>query len=199
MTTLASQRGPVAPAARAASPAVIAIAVLMALGCLAFAGANVAFEATDRFAEGRYAEYAAGLSVMNWTVTGLKLLGAAVALLSVAARPVRFVTPWVMSVLLWGAFATLALDAVGSTVEAGAILLGASSDPADLGLRSVAYLLGSVVSAAGFGVLAVSYLRRYDVSKVTVLLGVLGGPVLLGILFLGLPGLLVVLGVMPPS
>lgn len=198
MTTLASPRGPAAPRPTA-SPAVVAVAVLMALGCLAFAGVNVVFEATDRFAEGRYAEYAAGLSVMNWTVTGLKVLGAVVALLSVTARPIRFVTPWVMSVLLWGAFATLALDAAGSMVEAGAILGGASGDPADLGPRSVAYLLGSVVSGAGFGVLAVSYLRRHAVSKVTVLLGVLGGPVLLGLLFLGLPGLLVVLGVMPPS
>ncbi|MFJ9390530.1 hypothetical protein ACIRON_17025 [Nocardioides sp. NPDC101246] len=199
MTTIASQKGPVAPAARAASPAVVAVAVLMALGCLAFAGANVAFEVTDRFAEGRYAEYAVGLSVMNWTVTGLKVLGAAVALLSVAVRPIRFATPWVMSVLLWGAFATLALDAVGSMVEAGAILVGASGDPADLGPRSVAYLLGSVVSAAGFGVLAVSYLRRYAVTRVTILLGVLGGPILLGLLFLGLPGLLVAMGVMPPG
>jgi hypothetical protein len=63
----------------------------------------------------------------------------------------------------------------------------------------VAYLLGSSVSAAGFGVLAVSYLRRYAVSKGTILLGVLGGPILLGLLFLGLPGLLVVLEVMPPG
>lgn len=199
MTTLASQKGPAALSARAASPAVIAVAVLMALGCLAFAGVNVFFEATDRFAQGRHAEYAAGLSVMNWVVTGLKVLGAVVALLSVAARPSRFMTPWVMSVLLWGAFATLALDAVGSLVEAVAILVGASGDPADLGLRSVGYLLGSIVSAAGFGVLAVSYLRRHAVSTVTAAVGVLGAPVLLGMLFLGLPGLLVVLGVMPPG
>ncbi|MGH3996448.1 MAG: hypothetical protein ACRDTJ_03165 [Pseudonocardiaceae bacterium] len=196
MTIHTSSREPVAPAGRA-SPVVVAVAVLMALGCLAFAGANVVFEVTDRFAEGRYAAYADGLSVMNWVVTGLKVLGAVVALLSVVARPVLDIAPWVMSVLLWGAFATLALDAVGSMVEAGTILLGVSGEPADLGVRSAAYLLGSVVSAAGFGVLAVSYLRRHGVARVTVLLGVLGGPVLLGLLFFGLPGLLVVLGVMP--
>lgn len=185
------------PALRAAGPVVVAVAVLMALGCLAFAGANVVFEATDRFAEGRYAAYADGLSVMNWVVTGLKVLGAAVALLSVAARPVRGLSPWVMSLLLWGAFSTLALDALGSMVEAATMLAGTSGDAADLGVRSVAYLLGSIVSAAGFGVLAVSYLRRHAVARATVALGVLGAPVLLGVLFLGLPGLLVALGVMP--
>lgn len=199
MTTLVNQRGPAAPAARPAGPAIIAVAVLMALGCLAFAAVNVVFEVTGRFAEGRYAEYAAGLSVMNWVVTGLKLLGAVVALLSVAARPIRLVTPRVMSVLLWGAFATLALDAVGSAAEAGMILAGVSGVPADLGVRSVAYLLGSIVSAAGFGVLAVSYLRRHATGKGTALLGMLGAPVLLGLLFFGLPGLLVVLGVMPAA
>ncbi|MBC7279267.1 hypothetical protein [Nocardioides sp.] len=199
MTTLVNHSGPAEPSARTAGPAIIAVAVLMALGCLAFAAVNVVFEATDRFAEGRYAEYAAGLSVMNWVVTGLKLLGAAVALLSVSARPIRFVTPRVMSVLLWGAFATLALDAVGSTAEAGMILAGVSGVPGDLGMRSVAYLLGSIVSAAGFGVLAVSYLRRHAAGRRTVPIGLLGAPVLLGLLFSGLPGLLVLLGVMPPA
>src|SRR5690242_5552630 len=79
---------------------------LVALCCLGFAVFNVVFELTDHFADGPYAEYSSGLAVMNWLVVALKVVGAAVASLSVASRP-RFLSPVVLGVLLWGAFAML--------------------------------------------------------------------------------------------
>src|SRR5215203_2586173 len=86
------------PAHDGPGPVVTAIGILMALWCLGFAVVNVVFEITGHFAGGAYAWYASGLSVMNWLVAGLKVLGAVVALLSVARRPGRvsstIVTCW---------------------------------------------------------------------------------------------------------
>jgi len=44
------------------STVVTVIGVLVALCCVGFAVVNVVFEITDHFADGRYAEYAPGLS-----------------------------------------------------------------------------------------------------------------------------------------
>src|SRR5664279_248910 len=54
----------------------------MAAWCLGFAAVNIALQVTGRFASGPYADLAAGLAVMDWIVVGLKLLGAAVAVLA---------------------------------------------------------------------------------------------------------------------
>src|SRR5215207_10180882 len=77
------------PARDGPGPVVTAIGILMALWCLGFAVVNVMFEITGHFAGGAYAQYASGLRVMDWLVAGLKVLGAVVALLSVARRPGR--------------------------------------------------------------------------------------------------------------
>jgi len=55
----------------------------MAAWCLGFAAANIAFRVIGRFVSGPCAVLAAGLAEMNWVVVGLKLLGAAVAVLAV--------------------------------------------------------------------------------------------------------------------
>lgn len=180
------------------SPArvVTAIGVLMALACLGFATVNIVFVLTDHFAQGPFSEYASGLTVMNWLVVVLKVLGAALALLSVA-RPPRFPSPAALSVLLWGAFATLGVYAVGGVVEAVGMVSGLTGSPDQVDLAGIAYVSFFVVTAAGYGVLAISHSRRHRPGKGFAVLGVLGAPVVLGLILVGGPMLLVALGVMP--
>jgi hypothetical protein len=128
----------------------------MALWCLGFAVVNVMFEITGHFAGGAYAQYASGLSVMDWLVAGLKVLGAVVALLSVARRP-RLVSSDVVTVLVWAAFATLAVYVLGSVVQAAGMGLGLIGGADQINTASVAYALLFLVAAVGYGVLAISY------------------------------------------
>lgn len=177
-------------------PVVTVTGVLMALWCLGFAVVNVVFEATGHFASGPAADYASGLSVADWLVTGLKVVGAVVALLSVARRP-RLVSPAVVTVGVWAAFATLGVYALGSIAEAAGMGLGLIGGAGQINVRSVAYLLFFLVAAAGFGVLAASYSRRHPHGKGLIILGVLGAPAVLGFLLLALPALLAALGLLP--
>ncbi|MEV6489267.1 hypothetical protein AB0M20_11660 [Actinoplanes sp. NPDC051633] len=191
--TTKSLKTPAPPGAR-----IVATGRLVALACIGFAVVNVAFELTDHFASGPYAEYSAGLSVMNWFVTVLKVVGAAVALLSVARRP-RLLPPPLLGVLLWGAFALLAVYGLGSLVQAVGLATGLTGDPDEIGLAAVAYVLFFLLVAAGYGVLAISYARRFQLGKGVVALGVLGAPVALAVILLAVPMLLTALGVMPPT
>jgi hypothetical protein len=175
---------------------VVVVGVLVAASCLGFAVVNVLFEATDRFAVGPYSEYASGLAVANWLVVGLKVLGAAVALLVISGRP-RLLRPPVVGMLVWGAFATLAVYAAGSALEAVGIAAGVMGNRSDITVLSVAYALFFCGLAAGFGVLATAYRRRYRLGRGVVVLGLLGAPVVLGLVLVALPSLLVALGVMP--
>ena len=171
---------------------------LMALSCIGFAVVNIVFELTDHFADGPYAEYSTGFTVMNWLVVALKLAGAAVALLSVASRP-RFLPPPVLGLLLWGAFATLALYGVGSLVQAIGLASGLTGSADQIDLAGITYVFYFLLVAAGFGVLATSYSRRFGLRKGVVVLGALGAPVALGTILLAVPMLLTALGVMPAS
>ncbi|WP_046469537.1 hypothetical protein [Allosalinactinospora lopnorensis] len=169
---------------------------LAALWCVGFAAVNIVYEGTDRFSTGPYAEYASGLTVLNWLVVGLKIVGAAVALLSVAKRPV-LLPPTLVTVLVWGAFATLGLYTLGNVMQAVAMVSGLAGDADRLGPAGVGYVLFFLAGAAGFGVLAASHYRRSGARKGAAVLGVLGAPVLLGLVLLAVPALLVVLGIMP--
>jgi hypothetical protein len=179
-----------------AGPVVTAVAVLVALGCLAFALVNVVFELTGRFAEGPYAEYASAFAVMNWLVVGLKLLGGAVALLSVAPRQ-RLVSIRVMTLLLWGAFATLSVYSLGSVVQAVGMMTGMTGNVDQIDVAGVAYVVGSVCFAAGFGVLAIAYGGRHGFRRGAIVGGVVGAPALLALLLLAIPALLAAAGLMP--
>jgi hypothetical protein len=53
--------------------------------------------------------------------------------------------------------------------------------------------------AAGYGVLATPYSRRHPRSKRLAVLGVLGGPAVLGLVLLAVPALLAALGMLPAS
>lgn len=172
------------------------IGVLTALWCVGFAVFNVVFEITDRFAEGPYADHRSAITVMNRLVVVLKALGAAVALLSVARRP-TFVPPALLAVSVWGAFATLGLYAAGSVVQAFGMLFGLAGGADRIDAAGVGYVALFLLAAAGFGVLAVSHSRRNGLGRVPAVVGVLGAPVVLGLVLLAVPTLLAALGLMP--
>jgi hypothetical protein len=181
---------------RPASPRVRAVAWLVAAWCVGFAAVNLAFEATGHFAHGAHAEYATALSVMNWAVSVLKVLGATVALVSVSSRPVH-VSPRLVAVLVCGAAALLGLYCLGSLVQAIGMVTGAAGDADDLNPRSVGYLVLFMVAAAAYGVLAVSFFRRYEIGRREALISALGAPIVLAALLGAIPLLLVLLGLMP--
>ncbi|MCT2582197.1 hypothetical protein [Actinophytocola gossypii] len=172
------------------------VGVLVGLCCLGFALVNVVFEVTGHFDRGRYAEYSSAFSVLNWLVVVLKVAGAAVALLSVARRPWP-VPAAVVTVSLWGAFATLAGYALGSVAEAVGMAVGLTGTVDGIDLAGIVYVLFFLLVAAGFGVLAVSYSRRHGTRRRLAVLGVLGGPVLLGLVLVAVPALLAAVGLMP--
>jgi hypothetical protein len=176
---------------------VVAIGWVMALWCIGFAAANVVLiQETGHFADSAFPEYAAGLSVLSWVVFALKLLGAAVALLSVSRLP-GALSPRLVAVLVWGAAALLGVYALGSVVEAVGIVTGMTGSPDDITLKSIGYVLFFVLGAIGYGVLARSFSRRYETGRRTALVGLLGGPLMIGVILVAIPAVLVALGVMP--
>ena len=120
-----------------------------------------------------------GPIVMDWLVAGLKVVGAVVALLSVAQRP-RPVSPAVVTMAVWAAFATLAVYALGSVAEAAGMGLGLIGGADRIDAASVGYVLFFLAAAAGYGVLATSYSRRHPHGKGLAILGVIGAPAVLG-------------------
>jgi hypothetical protein len=92
------------------------VAAVVALWCAGFAAISIWFEVTDYFGTGAYAEYASGISVMNWLVTALKVMGVVVALLAVTRKP-RILAPRTVGILLWAAFATVGVYVLGSVVQ----------------------------------------------------------------------------------
>ncbi len=173
-----------------------AVAWLVAAWCVGFATVNVAFETTGRFTEGAHAEYATALSVMDWIVAVLKILGATVALVSVTQQRVH-VSPRLVAVMVCGAAALLGLYCLGSMVQAIGMLTGVAGDADDLTSRSVSYLVLFLFAAVGYGALAVSFSRRYDTGRRAALIGVLGAPIVLAALLVAIPLLLVSAGLMP--
>lgn len=176
---------------------VVVIAVLTALGCVGFAAVNVVYELTGRVDDGQYAEYAAGFAVMNWLVVGLKLLGAVVALSSVADHP-RRPSPPVLTALVWGAFATLGFYALGSVAQAISMATGVSGSRDQIDVAGVLYVVFFTSAAVCYGVLAVSYSHRHRVGRTPAVVGVVGAPALLFLLLVLVPTLLSAVGVMPP-
>lgn len=176
--------------------AVKLVGALTALWCLGFAVVNVVFELSDRFSSGPYAAYASGLTVMNWLVIVLKLLGAVVSLLSIADRA-RWPSPATLGVLLWGAFSTIGVYAAGSLVQAIGMASGLMGDPGDIDVAGVAYVLFFLAAAVGFGILAVSHSRRHGLRKRVAMIGMLGAPAMLLVILVVMPALLVGLGIMP--
>jgi hypothetical protein len=169
------------------------VAVSVALWCLGFAAISVWFELTDHFASGQYARDVAAISVMNWFVAALKLVGCSVALL---AGYRRLVAPRAVGVVLWAAFATLTVYVLGSIAEAVAILTGVAGDPDQLDPASVGYVMAFLLGASGFGVLAITYARRAALDTRVKVIGACGAPLVLGSVLVILPALLRALGLL---
>jgi hypothetical protein len=180
------------------SSPVTAIGWLMALWLVGFAVVNIVLESTDYLADGEYADYASAFTVMNWLVVGLKLLGAAVALLSVTKHP-PFLPPRLLGVMVWSVFATLAVYVLGGMAQALGMVLGLTGSASQIDPAGVAYLIFFLTAATGWGVLAVSYSARHALGWRTAVLGVLGAPVVLGLVLVAMPILLAALGLMPAS
>lgn len=161
--------------------------------CVGFAAVNVGFEVTGRFADGPLAGYATGLRVMEWLVVGLKLLGAFTALMTVARWP-RRVSPAARTVLVWGAVGLLAFYSAGNLATLVQLLATA---PQEVTARLVAYVAFFAAGALGYGVLAVSHFRRSGRHRRAAVLGVLGGPAVLGLLLGVAPAVLGAAGLLP--
>jgi hypothetical protein len=199
MTVIQADAGSRLAGVRVKSPstAVTMTAIMGTLALLAFAAVNIIFEGTNHFADGPLAAYVSGLLIMNWLVVGLKLLGAVVLVLSVS-RWASGSAPNLMTLLLWGAFATFAIYALGTIGEAVAMATGLAGSPDEIDAASVAYLVGTVFFATCFGVVAVSYSRRAGWRPLSMVVGLLGAPILLVGLLVLVPTLLVSIGIMPP-
>jgi hypothetical protein len=169
------------------------LAAVTIVWCIGFAVVNVVFEVSGRFADGPLAGYGTGLAVMEWLVVGLKLLGALTAALTVAEWP-RRVPSSVRTVLVWGAFALLALYSGGNLVKLVGFLATA---PEQVTPRLLAYVAFFAAGAIGYGVLAVSYFRRSGRNRRSALVGVLGAPVVLGLLLGVAPAVLAAAGLLP--
>jgi hypothetical protein len=179
-----------------AEPAVTAVGWMIALWCVGFAAVNLAYLATGRLEDGDYGEYATGLALMSWVVLIIKLVGAAVAVLAVRPLP-RFVSPRMVGASLWGAAALLVLYSGGNLVQAVGMLAGVTGSRDDITLLGLCYVAFFLLGAIGYGVLARSFARRYRISRGTKVVGVLGAPLALAVLLMGLPLLLAQLDLLP--
>ncbi|WGX94549.1 hypothetical protein [Nocardioides sp. L-11A] len=178
-------------------PFVTAVGASVAVWCGVFAAISVWFEVTDKFASGPHAADADALSVVNWYVAAVKLVGVATAVLAVVEPP-SFLRPRVVGVLLWAAFATVTIYVAGSLAQAVAMLTGMAGDAERLDLASAGYVLAFLLAAAGFGLLAFSYAGRAGLGKREVLLGICGAPLVLGSILVVLPMLLRATGLLSP-
>lgn len=82
-------------------------------------------------------------------------------------------------------------------MQLAGLLLGVIGSRADVTAWSLAYVAFFVVGAVGFSVLAISFTRRHPPSRWVVVLGVVGAPVMLGLLLVVLPMVLAALGLFP--
>jgi hypothetical protein len=173
--------------------AVRVVAGLVVVACLGFAAVNLGLLYTDALRSDSYRELltgtARGLAAMNWLVFALKLIGAGLALMSVARRPLFGRPAWI-GTLLWAGFAAVAVYALGNVVGAVGLMTGLSGHAADISLLDVAYVTFFLAFGAGFGVLAVSYHRRFGLPRKVIPLGAVGAPVLIGSVLFVVPAVL---------
>ena len=176
-----------------------AVGYAAAAWCLGFAGVSAWQVATGSFGRPGQpdAAYASGLAIVSVLAGVLKLVGAAVALAAVRARP-----GWqrprlqLLGVGLWGAFGLLGLYSAGNlAITAGTVsgLLAPSAAWTAAGgvtAKAVGYVLFFLGGAALFGVLAVWFHRRHHLRWTSVAAGLAGAPLLLGLLLVAAPAIL---------
>lgn len=154
---------------------------------------RVWFELTDYFGTGRYADDATAISVVNWFVAVLKLVGVAAALLAVISRPVA---PRLVGMLLWAGFATLTMYVAGSITQAVLMLTGVAGDADRVDAASIAYVLAFLLAATGFGILAISHAGRAALGTRFKVIGACGAPLVLGSVLVILPAILRAVGLL---
>jgi hypothetical protein len=152
----------------------------------------------------RYAAYASGLAVMGMLVLVLKLAGAAVALTAVLVRPGLPRRPLqLLGVALWGAFGLLGLYSAGNLVitvgTVSGVLAPSAAWTAAGGVtpEAILYVLFFLVGAALFGVLAVWFHRRHHLRWTAAVAGLVGAPLLLGLILAVVPAILGRWGLLP--
>jgi hypothetical protein len=152
----------------------------------------------------RYAAYASGLAIVGSLVLVLKLAGAAVALAAVLVRPGLGRRPeQLLGVALWGAFGLLGLYSAGNLAitvgTVGGLLAPSAAWTAAGGVtpRAIGYVLFFLAGAALFGVLAVWFHRRHHLGWTAAVAGLVGAPLLLGLLLAAVPALLGRWGLLP--
>jgi hypothetical protein len=175
---------------------VLVVGVAVAVWCAGFAAINIWFELTGHFDTGRYADEADALSVANWFVVVLKLVGMVAAVMAVRSR---HAAPRIVGTVLWAAFATVTVYVVGSIAQAVVILAGVAGDADDLGWKSTAYVLAFLMAGAGFGTLAISVSRRAALGRRVIVVGACGAPVVLGSVLVLLPAILRAAGLLSSS
>ncbi len=125
-------------------------------------------------------------TAVNLGVVGLKLLGAVVALATVQPWG-RSVPAWLVSVCAWGAAAMLLLYATSGlvTLAAAGELTGWMLAGGTFRMPSPAYLGFFALPGVLFAVAARHHQRRAGLSPVWAAVGLLGAPLLLGGVVLG--------------
>ena len=134
--------------------------------------------------------------MLDWFVAGLKLVGAAVALLSITRRP-RWLPLGVLTVVLWGAFGTVGLYVLGSMAEAIGMITGITGGIEKITPKSTGYVVFFLAAAVGYGLLAISHARRHRPARFLPVLGVIGAPAVIGMILVGIPLVLDLLGIFP--
>lgn len=187
-----------------AAPATLekAAAYGTAAWCLGFAAVSVWQLVAGLGDDNRFAAYASGLAVMGLLVLVLKLIGAAVAVSAVAPWQERLPRN-LLAAALWGGFGMLALYSAGNVVITIGTVFGLL-EPSDawtaaggVTAKALLYVAFFLAGAVVFGFLAVSFHRRRHPPRTVVLTGLVGAPVLLGLLLLAAPAVLGLLGLLP--
>jgi hypothetical protein len=204
------QPAPVPPVTRWRSPpvSVRAVGYAAAAWCLGFAGVSAWQVAADLTGKPdprqRYAAYASGLAILGVLVLVLKLAGAALALTAVLVQP-GLPRRWLrlLGVGLWGAFGLLGLYSAGNLVITVGTVTGVLAPSAawtaagGVTVKAVLYVLFFLVGAALFGVLAVWFHRRHRLEWTVAVAGLVGAPLLLGLLLAAAPAILGRWGLLP--
>jgi hypothetical protein len=176
--------------------------------CLGFAGVSAwqvaAYLTGQPDPRQRYAAYSSGLATIGVLVLVLKLAGAAVALAAVLVRPgLPGRRLPLLGAALWGAFGLLSLYSAGNLVIAvgtvGGLLAPSAAWTAAGGVtpKAILYVLFFLAGAALFGVLAVWFHRRHQLSWTWAVAGLAGAPLLLGLILAAAPAILGRWGLLP--
>lgn len=177
-----------------------ALAVLAVLWCLTFAAANVGHLATGSLTSGEWAPYASGIQIMSVVVLLLKLIGAAMALLSLRNTPRA---SWLLATALWTMAALVVLYALGNVAITVATTTGVTSPSAawaatgGVTTRTVGYIAFFLAGAPVFTAIAASYHRRRRPGTSAFLTGLIGAPLVLAGLLLAIPAALTAAGLLP--